>query len=158
MKLVDHKKAPRVQPVIRIGWGFAEPQHPAVARSTGEEAYWLVEELSMLLGRHGISNPGQEEQNAYILQNLLTAGESTRWISLANADEKFSDAALNVLELGTANARMGRLSCPTPHAGGVFRRPPRAPSELPHRATAGDHRRQQRGFLLRPGRSVRRQP
>jgi hypothetical protein len=80
--------------------------------STGKETYARVEELSMLLRRKGVSNPGQEEQNAYILQNQLTAGESARWISLANADEKISDAALNALELGAADARTGRLSCP----------------------------------------------
>ncbi len=61
---------------------------------TGKEAYTLVEELSILLRRKGVSNPGQEEQNAYILQNQLTAGDSACWISLANADEKISDAAL----------------------------------------------------------------
>jgi hypothetical protein len=42
----------------------------------------------------------------------LTAAESAHWISLANADEKISDAALNALELGAADARAGRLSCP----------------------------------------------
>ena len=82
--------------------------------STGKEAYARVEEHSMLLRRKGVHNPGPEEQNAYILQNQLTAGESARWISLANADEKISDAALNALELGAADARTGRLSCPPP--------------------------------------------
>ena len=66
-----------------------------VPGSTGKEAYARVEEHSMLLRRKGVHNPGPEEQNAYILQNQLTAGESARWISLANADEKISDAALN---------------------------------------------------------------
>jgi hypothetical protein len=80
--------------------------------STGKEAYARVEEFSMLLRRKGVSNPGPEEQSAYILQTQLTAGESARWISLANADEKISDAALTVLELGAADARTGRLSCP----------------------------------------------
>jgi hypothetical protein len=36
--------------------------------STGKEAYLRVEELSMLLQRKGVSNPGQAEQNAYFLQ------------------------------------------------------------------------------------------
>ena len=49
----------------------------------------------MLLGRKGVNNPGPEEQTAYILHNQLTAGGSARWISLANADENISDAALN---------------------------------------------------------------
>jgi hypothetical protein len=71
-----------------------------------------VEELSTLLRRKGVSNRGREEQNAYILQNQLTAGESARWISLVNADKKISDAALNVLELGAADRRTGRLSYP----------------------------------------------
>ena len=66
----------------------------------------------MLLRRKGVNNPGPEEQTAYILQNLLTSGESARWISLANADEKISDAALNALELSAADAQRGRLSCP----------------------------------------------
>ena len=66
----------------------------------------------MLLRREGVNNPGPAEQTAYILQNQLTAAESARWISLANADEKISDAALNALELGAADARAGRLSCP----------------------------------------------
>ena len=82
--------------------------------STGKEAYARVEEHSMLLRRKGAHNPGPEEQHAYILQNQLTTGESARWISLANADEKISDAALNALELGAADARTGRLSCPPP--------------------------------------------
>ena len=43
--------------------------------STCKEAYARVEEHSMLLQRKGVSNPGQEEQYAYILQNQLTAGE-----------------------------------------------------------------------------------
>ena len=75
----------------------------------------------MLLRREGVSNPpGPEEQNAYILQNQLTAGESGRWISPANADEKISDAALNALELDTADARTGRLSCPPPTREAFF--------------------------------------
>ena len=57
----------------------------------------------MLLCRKGVSNPRQGEQHAYILQNQLNAGESARWTSLANADEKVSDAALNSMELGTAD-------------------------------------------------------
>ena len=80
--------------------------------TTGKAAYARMEELSMLLRRKGVSNPGPEEQTAYILQNQLTAGESARWISLANADEKISDAALNALELSAANAQRGRHSCP----------------------------------------------
>jgi hypothetical protein len=72
----------------------------------------------MLLRRKGVSNP--EEQQAYILQNQLTTGESARWISLANADEKISDAALNALELGAADARTGRLSCPPPTREAFF--------------------------------------
>jgi hypothetical protein len=88
--------------------------------STGKEAYARVEEHSMLLRRKGVQNPGPEEQNAYILQNQLTTGESARWISLANADEKISDAALNALELGTADARTGRLSCPPPTREAFF--------------------------------------
>jgi hypothetical protein len=88
--------------------------------STGKEAYARVEEHSMLLRRKGVHNPGPEEQHAYILQNQLTAGESARWISLANADEKISDAALNALELGTADARTGRLSCPPPTREAFF--------------------------------------
>jgi hypothetical protein len=76
--------------------------------STGKEAYARVEEHSMILRRKGVTvhNPGPlaEEQNAYILQNQLTAGESARWISLANADDKISDAALNALELGSTDA------------------------------------------------------
>ena len=81
--------------------------------STGnlKEAYARAEEFSMLLWSKGISNPGPEEQTAYILRTQLTAGESSLWISLANADEKISDAALTVLELGAADARTGRLSC-----------------------------------------------
>jgi hypothetical protein len=59
-------------------------------------------------------NPRPEEQTAYILQNQLTAGESALWISLANANERISDAALTALELGAADARTGRLSCPPP--------------------------------------------
>ena len=76
----------------------------------------------MLLRRKGVHNPGPEEQHAYILQNQLTAGESARWISLANADEKISDAALNALELGAADARTGRgrLSCPPPTREAFF--------------------------------------
>jgi hypothetical protein len=88
--------------------------------STGKEAYARMEEHSMLLRRKGVSNPGPEEQTAYILQNQLTAGESARWISLANADEKISDAALNALELGAADARTGRLSCPPPTREAFF--------------------------------------
>jgi hypothetical protein len=88
--------------------------------STGKEAYARVEEHSMLLRRKGVSNPGQEEQHAYILQNQLTAGESARWTSLANADEKISDAALNALELGTTDVRTGRLSCPPPTREAFF--------------------------------------
>ena len=84
--------------------------------STGKEAYARVEEHSMLLRRKGVHNPGPEEQNAYILQNQLTAGESARWISL----EKISDAALNALELGAADARTGRLSCPPPTREAFF--------------------------------------
>ena len=80
--------------------------------STGKEAYARVEESSMLLRRKGVINPGQEEQYAYILQNQLTVGESARWISLANADDRISDATLNALELGAADATTGRLSCP----------------------------------------------
>jgi hypothetical protein len=80
--------------------------------TTGKAAYARMEELSMLLRRKGVNNPGPEEQTAYILQNQLTAGESARWISLANADEKISDAALNSLELSAANAPRGRHSCP----------------------------------------------
>jgi hypothetical protein len=89
--------------------------------STGKEAYARVEEHSMLLRRKGVHNPGPEEQHAYILQNQLTAGESARWISLANADEKISDAALNawrlappMLERGASHARpqRGRRSSP----------------------------------------------
>ena len=91
-----------------------------VPGSTGKEAYARVEEHSMLLRRKGVHNPGPEEQNAYILQNQLTAGESARWISLANADEKISDAALNALELGAADARTGRLSCPPPTREAFF--------------------------------------
>ena len=88
--------------------------------STGREAYARVEEHSMLLRRKGAHNQGPEEQSAYILQNQLTAGESARWISLANADEKLSDAALNALELGAADARTGRLSCPPPTREAFF--------------------------------------
>ena len=66
----------------------------------------------MLLRRKGVNNPGPAEQTAYVLQNQLTAAESARWISPANADEKISDAALNALELGAADARAGHLSCP----------------------------------------------
>ncbi len=66
----------------------------------------------MLLRHNGVNNPGPAEQTAYILQNQLTAAESARWISLANADEKISDAALNALEMGAADARAGCLSCP----------------------------------------------
>ena len=33
-------------------------------------------------------------------------------MSLANADEKISDAALNSLQLGAADAQAERLSCP----------------------------------------------
>ena len=40
---------------------------------------------------------------------------------------------------------------PAPNAGGVLRRPPRAPPQLPHRARAGDHRRPHFGFLISPG-------
>lgn len=80
--------------------------------ATGKAAYARVEEHYMLLRRKGVNNPGPEEQAAYILQNQLTAGESARWISLANADEKISDAALHALELSTADARSGRHSCP----------------------------------------------
>ena len=46
--------------------------------TTGKAAYARMEELSMLLRRKGVSNPGPEEQTAYILQNQLTAGESAR--------------------------------------------------------------------------------
>jgi hypothetical protein len=53
----------------------------------------------MLLRRKGVNNPGPEEQVAYILQNQLATGESSRWISLACADEKISDATLHELEL-----------------------------------------------------------
>jgi hypothetical protein len=76
----------------------------------------------MLLRRKGVTvyNPGAEEQNAYILQNQLTAGESSRWISLANADKKISDAALNELELGAADARTERLSCQPPTRKAFF--------------------------------------
>jgi hypothetical protein len=42
----------------------------------------------------------------------LTAAESARRTSLAHADEKMSDAALNASELGAADARARRLSCP----------------------------------------------
>jgi hypothetical protein len=66
----------------------------------------------MLLRRKGVNNPGAEEQGAYILQNQLTTGGSARWISLANADERISDATLHELELHTADARSGRHSCP----------------------------------------------
>jgi hypothetical protein len=88
--------------------------------STGKEAYARVEEHSMLLRRKGVSNPGQEEQYAYILQNQLTAGELARWTSLANADEKISDAALNALALCATDARTGRLSCPSPTREAFF--------------------------------------
>jgi hypothetical protein len=80
--------------------------------TTGKAAFARVEELSMLLRRKGVNNPGPEEQTAYILQNQLTPGESARWISLANADERISDATLHELELHTADARSGRNSCP----------------------------------------------
>jgi hypothetical protein len=92
-----------------------------LASSTGKEAYARVEEHLMLLRRKclGVHNPGPEEQNAYILQNQLTRGESARWISLA-ADEKISGAALNALELGAADARTGRLSCQPPTREAFF--------------------------------------
>ena len=80
--------------------------------TTGKAAYARVEEHSMLLRRKGVNNPGPEEQAAYILQNQLTTGESARWISLANADERISDATLHELELRVADARSGRHSCP----------------------------------------------
>jgi hypothetical protein len=82
--------------------------------TTGKAAFARVEELSMLLRRKGVNNPGPEEQTAYILQNQLTPGESARWISLANADKKISDrdATLHELELRVADARSGRHSCP----------------------------------------------
>ena len=68
----------------------------------------------MLLRHKGVHNPGPEEQYAYILQNQLTTEESARWTSLANANENVSDAALNELELRTADVPVGRLSCPPP--------------------------------------------
>ncbi len=64
-----------------------------LAGSTGKEAYARVEQHSKLLRRKGSNNPGPLEQTAYILQYQFAA-ESARWISLANADEKISDAAL----------------------------------------------------------------
>ena len=86
--------------------------------STSNETYArvTVEGLSMLLRRKGVSNPGHKEQDAYILQHQLAAGEHARWISLANADEKILDVALNVLELGATDARTGPMpvSCPPP--------------------------------------------
>ena len=82
-----------------------------LAGSTGKEAFAKVEENSMLLRRKGVHTPGPNEQYAYILQNQLTAGELARWISLANAEQKVSDATLNALELGTSDAAAGRLSC-----------------------------------------------
>ena len=74
----------------------------------------------MLLRRKGVHNPGPEEQYAYILQNQLTTEESARWTSLANANENVSDAALNELELRTADAPAGRLSCPPPRREAFF--------------------------------------
>jgi hypothetical protein len=50
----------------------------------------------------------------------LTAGESARRISLAKADEKISDAALNVLALGAADSPTRRLSCPPPTREAFF--------------------------------------
>ena len=88
--------------------------------ATGKEAYAKVEEQAMLLRRKGVHNPGPEEQYAYILKNQLTAGESSRWVSLANADEKISDATLNALELGTAEAPL----MPASDTGSILRRPP----------------------------------
>ena len=88
--------------------------------SSGKEAYARVEEHSMLLRRKGVHNPGPEEQYAYILQNQLTTEESARWTSLANANENVSDAALNELELRTADAPAGRLSCPPPRREAFF--------------------------------------
>ncbi len=74
----------------------------------------------MLLRCKGVNNRGQDEQNAYILQTQLTAGESARWTSLANADEEISDAALNALELGAAVALTKSLSCPPPTREALF--------------------------------------
>ncbi len=91
-----------------------------LAGSTGKEAYARVEEHSMLLRSKRVHNPGPEEQTAYVLQNQLTTGESARWISLANADEKSPDAALHALVLGDADARTGRLSCPPPTREAFF--------------------------------------
>jgi hypothetical protein len=65
--------------------------------STGKEAYVRMEK--MLFRRKGVSNPGPEQQTAYILQNQLTAGESARRTSMVNANERISDVALYVFEL-----------------------------------------------------------
>jgi hypothetical protein len=96
--------------------------------TTGKAAYAWVEELSMLLRGKGVNNPGREKQAAYILQNQLTMGESARWISLANADEKISDATLHEMELRVADAWSGRHSCQPETRED---RPPRAHPELP---------------------------
>ena len=97
-----------------------------LAGSTGKEAFAKVEENSMLLRRKGVHTPEPNEQYAYILQNQLTAGELSRWISLANAEHKVSDATLNALELGTSDAAAGRLSC-TPLTREAFFAERRAP-------------------------------
>ncbi len=74
----------------------------------------LVEAHSMPLRCKGVHSPKASGANSYILQNQLAAGEPAPRISLANTDEKISDAALNALELGVADARTGRPSCPPP--------------------------------------------
>ena len=80
--------------------------------STGKEVLHRIAELEMLLRRKGVDKPGHEEMMAYILQNQLSSEEFPRWTSLANADPAVSDAALNDLELNTADAPAGRNSCP----------------------------------------------
>ncbi len=78
-----------------------------LAVSTGKEAHARVEERSMLLRRKGVNNSGPEEQTAYVLQNQSTTGESARWISLANADDEISDAALHGSALLIRRPRSG---------------------------------------------------
>ena len=82
-------------------------RHPG---TSGQEALQGLAELEERLRRLGVDNPGPHEQQAYRFQNLLSASELPRWISLANASD-ISDTALTELELHANTASLSRHSC-----------------------------------------------
>ena len=81
-------------------------RHPG---TSGQEALQGLAELKERLRRLGVDNPGPQEQQAYRFQNLLSASEQPRWLSLANASD-ISDTALTELDLHANTASLSRHS------------------------------------------------